>query len=75
MRFDHELDIRPVRDTKLAAIAAHRTQLPGADPHAIFPPGIVDALLDVERYSVPGPCDAVEALFQSIAAEITSRLR
>jgi len=47
---DYEVDISGVRDTKLAAIAAHRTQLPGGDPRALFPEGTVDALLDVERF-------------------------
>jgi LmbE family N-acetylglucosaminyl deacetylase len=51
--WDYEIDIHAVRETKLAAIAAHRSQLPGGDPEAIFPPGIVAALLDAERFSAP----------------------
>lgn len=72
--FDFEVDIRQARDVKLAVIAAHRTQLPGGDPRAIFPAGIVDALLEVERYSIVGPTESALALFGSLAGEITSRL-
>lgn len=54
-RWHFALDVSSLRDEKLAAIAAHRTQLPGGDPRAIFPPGIVDALLTTERYAFSGP--------------------
>lgn len=43
----------PIGDTagqKLAAIAAHRTQLPDGDPRALFPPRIIDGLLSIERF-------------------------
>ena len=50
--WDEERDITAVAGLKLAAIAAHRTQLPGGDPHALFPPGIVAALLSRERFRV-----------------------
>ncbi|MFN8507403.1 MAG: PIG-L family deacetylase [Dehalococcoidia bacterium] len=53
-RWDEEVDIRAVAATKLAAIAAHRTQLPGGDPRAIFPPGIVDRLLEREGFTDAG---------------------
>jgi N-acetyl-1-D-myo-inositol-2-amino-2-deoxy-alpha-D-glucopyranoside deacetylase len=46
------VDIRAVREVKLAAIAAHRSQLPAGDPHAIFPAGIVDRLLEEERFAI-----------------------
>ncbi len=46
----YEVPIHSVREKKLGAIAAHRSQLPGGDPVAIFPPGIVTALLEVERF-------------------------
>lgn len=46
----YEVDIRARSEAKLRAIAAHRSQLPGGAPHALFPPGIVDALLEAERY-------------------------
>jgi LmbE family N-acetylglucosaminyl deacetylase len=46
----YEVPIAAVKDQKLAALAAHRTQLPAAEPEAMFPPGIVAALLDVERF-------------------------
>ncbi len=72
--WDWELDISAVRDQKLAAIAAHRTQLPGGDPRAIFPEGILDALLDVERYAFAGPRSAPgRALVSALGREITPR--
>jgi len=46
----YQLGIEPVAPAKLAAIAAHSSQLPGGEPGAIFPPGIVSALLDTERF-------------------------
>jgi len=49
--WDYSVDIGRVRETKLAAIAAHRSQLPWGDPEAIFPPGIVRALLETERFA------------------------
>jgi N-acetyl-1-D-myo-inositol-2-amino-2-deoxy-alpha-D-glucopyranoside deacetylase len=45
----YEVDVSGVRDVKLASIAAHRSQLPLGDPRLLFPAGIVDALLGVER--------------------------
>jgi LmbE family N-acetylglucosaminyl deacetylase len=47
----YTLPITSVSHTKRAAIAAHRSQLPGGDPAAIFPPGIVEALIAEERYT------------------------
>jgi mannose-6-phosphate isomerase-like protein (cupin superfamily) len=44
------VDVAAARETKLAAIAAHRTQLPGGDPRALFPAGIVDRLLGAEQF-------------------------
>ncbi|MGE3073700.1 MAG: PIG-L deacetylase family protein [Dehalococcoidia bacterium] len=49
--FDYEVPIAAVRETKLAAVTAHHSQLPGGDPEAIFPPGILRELLDVERFT------------------------
>jgi len=46
----YEVPTAAVRDAKLASIAAHKSQLPGGNPEAIFPPGIVSRLLDVERF-------------------------
>lgn len=62
--FDLVVDIGAVAETKLAAIAAHRTQLPGGDPEALFPPGIVAELLSEERFSVRGelPASLLSAL-------------
>lgn len=56
--FDLAVDVRGVAGPKLAAIAAHRTQLPGGDPHALFPPGIVRELLAEERFTVVGSLPA-----------------
>jgi GDP-4-dehydro-6-deoxy-D-mannose reductase len=71
---DVSRDISDVRDQKLAAIAAHRTQLPGGDPRAIFPEGIVDSLLDVERYVFAGPSSApARELIAALSEEITQR--
>ena len=53
--FDVAVDIGKVAGTKLAAIGAHRTQLPGGQAHALFPPGIVASLLNEERFSVLYP--------------------
>lgn len=47
----YALDVRAFAPAKLAAVAAHRSQLPGGDPHALFPPGILAALLETEWYS------------------------
>ena len=48
--WDYAVPIASVCRAKLAAIAAHRSQLPGGDPEALFPPGIVSALLQTERF-------------------------
>lgn len=48
--FDHTIDITQATTRKLAAIAAHRTQLPNGDPARLFPLDIVPALLAVEYY-------------------------
>ncbi|GMV84312.1 MAG: GlcNAc-PI de-N-acetylase [Dehalococcoidia bacterium] len=47
----YQVPIGFVRETKLASIQAHRSQLPGDDPEALFPPGIIAALLETERFS------------------------
>lgn len=49
---DLVLDIRPVRDRKLAAIAAHRSQLPPEGPLCFLRPGLVERLLDEERFTL-----------------------
>lgn len=46
----YEVPIAGAREQKLASIAAHRSQLPGGDPEAIFPLGIVAELMEVERF-------------------------
>lgn len=64
----YEVPITEVERVKLRAIAAHRSQLRGGDPEALFPPGIVSQLLAVERFTdargAPGPATA--ALLASI---------
>lgn len=50
----YTIDIVSAAERKLSAIAAHRTQLPRADPRALFPLGIVDALLTVEQFTDAG---------------------
>lgn len=64
----YETDIARVAQVKLAAIAAHRTQLPDGDPRGLFPPGLVDALLGSERFlDASGQADqAMNALFTSL---------
>lgn len=49
--FHYAVDISAVADVKLGAIRAHRSQLPGGDAEALFPPGIVKALLNIERFT------------------------
>lgn len=48
--WDYTVPINRVADIKRASIAAHRSQLPAGDPEAIFPPGIVNALMHEEGY-------------------------
>ncbi len=66
----YDVPIARARARKRAAIAAHRTQLPGGDPESLFPPGIVPALLDVERFAdTRGVADPqTTALLASLAA-------
>ena len=49
---DLRLDIRPLRARKLAAIAAHGSQLADGDPRTLLWPGLVERLLDEEWYVV-----------------------
>ncbi|PFG72853.1 PIG-L deacetylase family protein [Tepidiforma thermophila] len=56
-RPDFRIPIAAVADRKRAALAAHRSQLPGGDPAAIFPPGIVPALLREEWFLLHRPGD------------------
>lgn len=48
---DVTVDIRRVRDRKVAAVAAHRSQLPGGDPRWFLEPGLLDDLLAEERFT------------------------
>ncbi|PIE15921.1 MAG: hypothetical protein CSA66_08030 [Proteobacteria bacterium] len=45
---DLVVDIRPARDAKIAAMAAHQSQLRGGDPRTFLSAGIFEALLDEE---------------------------
>ncbi len=54
-----EVDVRSVAELKLAAIGCHQSQYPGGDPRALFPPGIVDALLTRESFMQDGAQPAV----------------
>ena len=47
---DYRVEIGDVRETKLAAIRAHRTQLPGGKAEALFPRNIVQRLLGREMF-------------------------
>ena len=48
---DYRVDTRPFRDKKLAAIAAHRSQLVDEDPRSFLLPGLVEPLLDEECFA------------------------
>lgn len=60
---DYRLDISAVREQKIASIGSHLTQLPGGDPEAMFPPGIVEATLGEEWY-----CDAWDGRGEDVRA-------
>ena len=66
----YEVGTGHVRETKLAAIAAHRSQLAGGDPRNLFPEGIVDGLLNVERFMDAGeqPTTQTARLFAGFVA-------
>jgi len=48
--WDYEVPVVSVAATKRSAIEAHRSQLPGGDAEALFPPGIIASLLATERF-------------------------
>lgn len=48
---DYEAPVAAVAEAKLASISAHRSQLADGTPQSLFPPGIVDALLEAERFT------------------------
>lgn len=50
--FHAAIDVRDMRERKLTAMRAHRTQIKDGDPLTIFPPGILDELLDTERFTL-----------------------
>jgi N-acetyl-1-D-myo-inositol-2-amino-2-deoxy-alpha-D-glucopyranoside deacetylase len=63
----YEVPIASVRQQKLASIRAHGSQLPGGEPEAIFPPGIVQELLDEERFvDCAGARAAVVAMLRAL---------
>lgn len=66
---DYVVDIRGHAERKLAALAAHRSQLDAGDPHSFLMPGIVDRLLVEERFAhAGGPplAGAVAELFETL---------
>ncbi|MEP6872446.1 MAG: PIG-L deacetylase family protein [Anaerolineaceae bacterium] len=69
--WQYEVPITTVAPTKLASLAAHRSQLPGGDSEALFPPGIVSSLLEVERFSDARATtnEAVASLLGSLSGE------
>jgi N-acetyl-1-D-myo-inositol-2-amino-2-deoxy-alpha-D-glucopyranoside deacetylase len=69
--FDYEVPIAAVAATKRAAVAAHRSQLPRGDPEAIFPPGIVVALMATERFTDAGGATSPEtaAVLRSLSTQ------
>lgn len=63
------VDVAPVRARKLAALAAHTSQLAGGDPRTFLWPGVVDRLLATEAFAVaagpplpPGAADPFAGL-------------
>ena len=48
---DVEVDVRAVAEVKLRALAAHRSQLPGADPRAFLRPSLIEPLLEREWFT------------------------
>lgn len=65
-----EVDVRAFVPAKLAALRAHRTQLAGDDPLSIFPKGILDPVLEVERFTLgigDRPPHRLTDLFEGLA--------
>lgn len=46
------IDIRDHAAVKLAALRAHRSQLDGGDPYSLFPAGVIEQTLAVERFTL-----------------------
>lgn len=66
-RPDRILDIRSYAERKLAALAAHASQLPGGEPRNFLTPGLIDELLGEEAYRhAAGPelSDPLARLFE-----------
>jgi LmbE family N-acetylglucosaminyl deacetylase len=49
---DLRIPLDEVRDRKIAAVAAHRSQLEGGDPRSFLRPGLLDALLAEEWFTL-----------------------
>jgi LmbE family N-acetylglucosaminyl deacetylase len=69
--WDVEVDIRGVKGAKLAAVAAHRTQLPGGDPFELFPPGVLEGCMPTERYTLAQGSQLPQALLAAMAGNAT----
>ncbi|MFN8556549.1 MAG: PIG-L family deacetylase [Dehalococcoidia bacterium] len=63
------VDVRAHLSAKLAAMAAHRTQLHSDDPRSIFPPGILEPVIGVERFTLafdPPPATPWDDVFAGL---------
>ncbi len=67
-----EIDVTAFVPQKLAALRAHRTQLREGDPFSIFPPGIIEGILERERFTLAfgeRPQRRLSDLFEGLAQE------
>lgn len=72
---DYRVDISSVADVKRAAIGLHLTQLPGGEPEAMFPEGIVASLLATEAFVFArAEDDAKSAVIEGTSDEVRALL-
>jgi LmbE family N-acetylglucosaminyl deacetylase len=67
-----EIDVTAFVPQKLAALRAHRSQLRDEDPFSIFPPGILEGILERERFTLAfgeRPQHRLSNLFEGLARE------
>lgn len=67
-----EIDVTEFVPQKLAALRAHRTQLRDGDPFSIFPPGILEGILERERFTLAfgeRPQRRLSDLFEGLTQE------
>jgi LmbE family N-acetylglucosaminyl deacetylase len=74
---NYEVPIASVAQAKLSAISAHRSQLADRTPQSLFPPGIVDALLESEGFTdaTGQRSDAVAELLSEMASRKAGKAR